>query len=358
MTETNHSISPMEPTSKKAAIMAILFLIIAIAGLTYVKWWPYYLKAIDAATKHSLGASIISGKNPVAPDPSWQSAWDYAVAYYKSVWKAAVLGIVLGSLLQVLLPSGWLFKVLGKTSFGSTFVGGVASIPGMMCTCCAAPLAVGLRKKNASVGASLAFWLGNPTLNPATLVFMTFVLSWKFTLIRLVFGFLLTFGVSYIANRFAANDKMPQSVSDVHKAAEEEQSRPLLNRWLHSVWTMVLHIVPAYVVSVLLLGTFRAWLFPAMGETQASGILLIIGFAVAGMLFVIPTAAEIPIIQTFISFGLGTGPSAALLLTLPSVSLPSLLMISKSFPKKVLLFVAASVVVLGILSGITGALIL
>ena len=31
---------------------------------------------------------------------------------------------------------------------------------------------------------------------------MTFVLSWKFTLLRLVFGVILTFGVSYLANRF------------------------------------------------------------------------------------------------------------------------------------------------------------
>ncbi|SDP28978.1 Predicted permease [Paenibacillus sp. yr247] len=54
------------------------------------------------------------------------------------------------------------------------------------------------------------------------------------------------------------------------------------------------------------------------------------------------------------SFGLGTGPAAALLLTLPSVSLPSLLMISKSFLKKIILFVTVSVVGLGILSGIVG----
>ena len=32
---------------------------------------------------------------------------------------------------------------------------------------------------------------------------MTFVLSWKFTAPRLVFGLILTFGVSYLANRFA-----------------------------------------------------------------------------------------------------------------------------------------------------------
>jgi uncharacterized membrane protein YraQ (UPF0718 family) len=355
MTQTSSPSPRVGPINKRVVLSVIVFLLIAIVGLMYVKWWPYYHKAFDAATKHSIGSSILSGKNPTAPAPSWQAAWDYAFTYYKSVWKAALLGIVLGSLLQVLLPSTWLLRVLGKSSFNSTLFGGVASIPGMMCTCCAAPLAVGLRKKNVSVGASLAFWLGNPTINPATLVFMTFVLSWKFTLIRLIFGLILTFVVSYYANLFAGKTKLltvkPGEIS-------EEQSSSFIQKWFKSIWSMILQIVPAYIIAVLLLGASRAWLFPAVGETAGNSILLIIGFAIAGMLFVIPTAAEIPIIQTLMSFGLGTGPAAALLLTLPSVSLPSLLMISKSFPKKVILFVCISVVLLGILSGIVGVIVL
>lgn len=359
MTHSSNSAHQADPTSSKRVVLSVIvFLIIAIVGLSYVKWWPYYQKAIVAATKHSIGSSIVTGNNPTAPDPSWKTAWDYAMAYYKSVWKAAVLGILLGSLLQVLLPAKWLLRVLGKTSFGSTFIGGIASIPGMMCTCCAAPMAVGLRRKKVSVGASLAFWLGNPTLNPATLVFMTFVLSWKFTLIRLIFGLILTFGVSFYANRFAGNAKIPAELDSLQTEPQQEESDSLLRRWLKSIWIMFLHIVPAYIIAVLILGATRAWLFPSVGETASNSVLIIIGFAIAGMLFVIPTAGEIPIIQTLMSFGLGAGPASALLLTLPSVSLPSLLMISRSFPRKVILFVAISVVILGILSGITGALIL
>jgi hypothetical protein len=33
-----------------------------------------------------------------------------------------------------------------------------------------------------SMGGALAFWMGNPLLNPATLVFMGFVLGWHFAL--------------------------------------------------------------------------------------------------------------------------------------------------------------------------------
>lgn len=356
MDATNKSINQEQPNRKITAAFVLVFLLIAVAGLTYVKWWPYTEKALLAATNHTIGSSIVTGEGATAPDPSWAAAWEYALAYYNAVWKVVVLGILLGSLLQVLIPSQWLVDKLGKHTFKSTALGGIASLPGMMCTCCAAPLAVGLRKKKVSIGTSLAFWLGNPALNPATLVFMFFVLSWEFTVLRLIFGILLTFGVSYLADRFSPSvrtDAIPLSNSQ-----ETAHRHPLWLRWLHQVWSMLLHIVPAYILSVLLLGALRAWMFPEVGEAAANSILVILLFAVLGMLFVIPTAAEIPMIQTMMSFGVGAGPAAALLITLPSVSLPSLMMLSKSYPKKVLVFVAASVVILGVLCGLAGVLLI
>ncbi len=341
----------------RTMLLVLLFVLVAAAGLSYVKWWPYYHKALIAIANHTIGSSIITGTEAAAPDPSWSAAWNYALAYYKSVWQAAVLGIVLGSLVQVLLPSGWLLRVLGKSSFGSTALGGLAAVPGMMCTCCAAPIAVGLRKKNVSAGAALAFWLGNPLINPATLIFMTFVLSWKFTLLRLVFGLLLTFGVSYWANRLAGDKQIPKNAVDPSVPSERPEGTFAI-RWLKAVGSMTLHLVPAYIIAVLALGAVRAWLFPALGEGAAEGILTLIIFAVAGALFVIPTAAEIPVIQTFLSYGIGSGSAAALLITLPAISLPSILMIRKSFSAKVVGFVFAAVVVTGLVSGVIGSLVL
>ncbi|CAM3181014.1 permease [Filibacter tadaridae] len=352
----NHSLQSRSSRSKRTIVYVLLFLLIAVAGLAYLKWVPYYSKSMLAVNTHSIGDSIL-GDPSGAGSFSWDAAWSYALVYFNSVWKAAVLGILLGSLLQVLLPANWLLRVLGKTSFGSTAIGGLSSLPGMMCTCCAAPVAVGMRKKNVSVGASLAFWLGNPTLNPATLIFITFVLSWKFTLLRLLFGIVLTFGVSYLANRFVPNAKQVD-IDEIMKKTEVKETGSFMSRWMKSLGSMMLYIIPAYILSVLLMGAVRVWLFPHVSEVSANTIFTIILFAIAGMLFVIPTAAEIPIIQTFMSFGLGGGPAAALLITLPSISLPSLLLVARSFPKRVLFFVAGSVVLLGILSGVIGMYIL
>jgi uncharacterized membrane protein YraQ (UPF0718 family) len=75
----------------------------------------------------------------------------------------------------------------------------------------------------------------------------------------------------------------------------------------------------------------------------------VIAMAVAGCLFVIPTAAEIPIVQTMMLAGMGTAPALALLITLPAISLPSLVMLRKSFPAKALWLTAGLVALSGCL---------
>ncbi|TDT51317.1 permease [Fonticella tunisiensis] len=335
-------------------ILPIVFMLVAVIGLYYVKWNPYYNKAFVAASKHSIGNSIVSGNSSSAPAPSWSAAWGYAVAYFKSVWKAVVLGLLLGSLIQVALPKDWIKKIFGGKNFGSTIAAGAAALPGMMCSCCAAPVAVGLRKRSASINASMAFFLGNPTLNPATIIFMGFVLGWNFAVFRIIMGIILVFGISYFAGKFVKDEDMVQESLLSSKEEIDGDDDNLLIRWAKALWQLIMDTIPAYLIVVALLGAFRAWLFPAVDSDWANNIFAIILFSITGTLFVIPTAAEIPIVQTLMSFGLGGGPAATLLMTLPSVSLPSLMIIKRAFPKRVLVFVGVSVAIIGIVSGIIG----
>ena len=93
-----------------------------------------------------------------------------------------------------------------------------------------------------------------------------------------------------------------------------------------------LSTIPVYILAVLVLGAARVWLFPHADGAIDNTLMWVIAMAVAGCLFVIPTAAEIPIIQTMMMAGMGTAPALALLITLPAVSLPSLIMLGKVIP--------------------------
>jgi len=331
-----------------------LFLLVACVGLYYVKWSPYYLKAFVAADSHNIGNSILND----AQTAPLTAALAYAKVYFLAIWKAAVLAVILGSLLQVLIPRDWLLRLFGQAGFASTLRGGLFALPGMMCSCCAAPVAAGMRRQNVSVGAALAFWIGNPVLNPATLVFMGFVLGWGFTALRLVAGIVLVFGVSMVAQRIARPDTLPEAAVEAVAEASTADAQPFLIRWGRTLWQLFWSTIPVYVLAVLVLGAARVWLFPHVDGAMANSLLWLVPLAVVGTLFVIPTAAEIPIVQTMMTLGMGTGPAVALLMTLPSVSLPSLLMLRRDFDARVLVTVAVLTMVVGIVFGLVGAVVL
>ncbi len=327
----------------------MIFALVAIVGFAYVKWVPYYAKAFVAQSHHFIGDSILSGKAAAAPPASWSAAVDYALAYGKAIWQALVLGLILGSGIKVLLPTRWVSAVLGRLGFRSVALGSLFALPCMMCTCCAAPVAAGMRQSRASVGSVVSWWLSNPVLNPATLVFMGFVLGWGWTLFRMVLGIAMVLVVAHLAERYA----------EPHEGVALEQALPsetdattggLLARWVREFMVLAIRLVPEYLVLVLLLGAARAWLFPVLGAYD--GIVWIVAMALAGTLFVIPTAGEVPIVQAMFALGLGAGPAGALIMTLPAVSLPSLAMLGRVFSLRTRLVIAAGVALSGMVAGL------
>ncbi len=333
----------------------VIFLLLAVGGLFYVKWSPLFGKALIAASKHSIGASIVSGTAAAPPAFSLAAAWDYALAYGADIWTAIVLGLLLGSAVQTLLPRDWLLKTLGKTGAKSSTLAALAAVPSMMCTCCSAPVVVGLHRAKASPGAVMAYWLGNPVLNPATIVFMGFVLGWNWALLRIGVGIVLVAAAALIGNRFATHELVPQAATQAALQAvdsdQEVPANPFL-AWARNLWRLTLGLIPEYVVIVMALGAARALLFPAMSPALGGSLLLALGLAIGGTLFVIPTAGEVPIIQTLLSYGLGAGGAGALMITLPAVSLPSLVMVGRAVPARLLIRIAVLVAVTGVITGL------
>ena len=341
--------------NRKHILLGTLTLgLVVVAGLYIVKWNPYFYKAISAASSHSIGESILSGTQAAPPEPSLGAALSYAGDYFVAVWKALVLGLLIGSGVQALLPREWLTKALGRAGFGSTTIAAALAVPSMMCTCCAAPVAVGLRKCRASAGAAAAYLVGNPMLNPATVVFMGFVLGWEWSALRVAVALLLVFGVAYLADRMVPREVDVTRTPEVAGAQEleaSEEGNPFV-RWAAILGKMSLLLLPEYAVVVLALGAARAFIFPQIDPTVGNGLLLAVWLTIGGTLFVIPTAAEIPIVQGLMSAGLGPLGAGVLLTTLPAVSLPSLLMAKRGLPTGVLLMVGGSVALVGLLSGL------
>jgi len=322
---------------------------VAIGGLWYVKWDPYAHKAMLALVRHSLGASILTGRSAMPPAPGWQAAWGFALAYFRDIGTAIVLGLLVGSGVQAVVSAALWRRLTGGRR--GVALAAAASVPSMMCTCCSAPIVVGLAEQGVPPDTALVYWLGNPLLNPATLVFNAFVLGWRWAVLRLVFGLLLVVvlvpvGVRALAPRLRL---VPAAVPPPPTA-----SGSVWVRWARSLAGMTVRLMPEYAVMVLLLGALRGWLFPAAALAGRGGGALLV-LAVAGTLFVVPTAGEVPIVQSLLHFGISPAASGVLLLTLPAVSLPSLILVGRALPARALAVVASAVAALGLLSGAAAA---
>ncbi len=331
------------------AILAV----IAVGGLFYVKWLPYYHKALVASAIHSLGRSILMGSAARPPPPSLRAAIGYSLDYGRAIWQAMILGLLLGAAFQEFAPMGWIARSLGRSSWRSVAIGGLLAIPGMMCTCCAAPIVIGLRRRNASAAAATAFWLGNTVLNPATLVFMGFVLGWKWLGLRIALGIPLVFGTGYLVTQLTLPGEVAFLQTQLSRAVDEFRTgSPSIRGWLTRFCRLLIGLIPEYAVLVLILGAARAWIFPPVGPAIGNDLHWIVLMSAAGLVFVIPTAGEVPIVQAMLALGVGVGPAAALMMTLAPISLPSLVMTGRVLPPRVLGLIALVVLAIGIAAGL------
>jgi uncharacterized membrane protein YraQ (UPF0718 family) len=320
-------------TPRGAAAFAVLALLLAAGLLLWSKWLPYAARVGELAGSHVWsGSSVLAGAG-VDPGsaPSLAAGWAFTKVYALAVWKALVAGLVIAAAVQTLVPRRWLTSVLRRRSgTSSALVGGLLSTPSMMCTCCTAPVATALRRSGAPTAGVVAYWLGNPLLNPAVLVFLALVAPWQWAATRLVVGLLLVVGGSALVARLAG-DRVPAPAVD--EVARTHDGGP--RRFLPVLARTSAFLVPEYLVVVFAVGTFAGWLFPLGESARSWGVLGVLVAVALGLLLVVPTAGEVPLAQGLATAGFGPAVVGALLVALPAVSLPSAVMVVGALGRRV-----------------------
>jgi uncharacterized membrane protein YraQ (UPF0718 family) len=304
--------APHRRATPAAIVGTATLLVLLMAGLLWAKWIPYSHKAHGLSVTHTWsGVSVFSSAGAPGAAPTWRGAWDFTVAYGRSVWQAALVGLLVGAAVDALLPRAWLSRLLDRgSSFGNAAAGGVAALPSLMCTCCTAPVAVGLRRRGTSVEAAVSYWLGNPVLNPAVLVFLFLVGPWQLGAVRIVVGVLLVFVAVPVAVRLVSGGTNPAPGTAVPAGDVPDDARSvaeLPGRYLRSLARLAVVMVPEYAVVVLLVGLVSGWLSDFAGIDQRLGVVAVLVCSVVGTALVVPTGGEIPVVLALGAAGVGLG---------------------------------------------------
>lgn len=329
---------------RRVVIGAVVTAGLVVVGLLWAKWWPYAVKIDGLAGSRAWDGGALVDVARDAPT-WWQGAWEFTVAYTDAVWRALLVGLLIAAAIDALLPRERLRRFLaGRSSTTGATIAGAASLPSMMCTCCASPVAVSLRRSGAPLPAVVAYWLGNPVLNPAVLVFLALVGPWGWAATRLVVGVGLVMGAAVLAARLAPGRRVDPATADAAPEAAGEDERPSAVRFARSLVRFTVTLVPEYLVLVALVGA-AAHVFTLDAGWVTGGGIALVAVAAVVLLLVIPTGGEIPVLLTLAALGASPWVLGLVLMALPAVSLPSLLMVGRSLTWRVT--TATSAVVLG-----------
>jgi uncharacterized membrane protein YraQ (UPF0718 family) len=340
-------------------ILAVIFVL----GLWWAKWAPYARKGSHLSTTHTWpGSSMFAESGQPGAAPTLSGAWRFATTYMLEVWRGFAVALVAAAAFDALVPRAWLLGLMNRrTRVGQAVAGGTASLPSLMCTCCASPLTVGLRQRGVGTAASLAYWLGNPLLNPAVLVFLFLVAPWQFGVVRIIAGVSVVAGGSVLVARLfrswePAMPGQPEAALTSGTPSPQPPDPASLGqfplRFARSLLRLAVILIPVYAAAVLVLGYVSGWLSDFAGLDARLGLVAVLVCAVIGTLLVIPTGGEIPVILALSAAGVSAGTAGALLITLPALSVPSMLMVGRALSWRVTAAAAGLVVLAGLVAAV------
>jgi uncharacterized membrane protein YraQ (UPF0718 family) len=276
----------------------------------------------------------------------------------------------------------------------------VASASGTVlavCSCTVLPLFGGIYKRGAGIGPAVAFLYSGPAINVLAIVYTARILGFDLGLARAVGAVAFAAGIGLIiAMIYRREESLKDTAAFDALLADPESkkwwqqiaffavlvgilvfaalknwivtgvllgalafvlwrwfTRSEMGIWMKETLRFVRLIVPWLLGGVFIAGIITTFIPQHVVSTWVGGNSLFSNFVASfgGALMYFATLTEVPIVSAFRDLGMGKGPTLALLLAGPALSLPSMLVIRNIMGTKKTLTYIALVVVFATITG-------
>jgi hypothetical protein len=339
------------------------------------------------------------------------SGWDTLFAYLtQHVVTCLIPAFFIAGAIAAFVKKEAILKYFSPDAKKTTSYG-IASVSGTVlavCSCTILPMFAGILKKGSGLGPAITFLYAGPAINILAIVYTAKVLGFDLGVARAVAAIVLSILIGLImASLFPAQDeetkKATASARRAAMARENDKTkwvilaffilligillvgtsqldvlirllivyifslavaylliyyftRDEVTDWGYEIWDLTKKIFPVLVIGTFALGVLAFFLPPStfkpyFGDNSIFANLLA---AILGAILYMPTLLEVPIIGTtlgYLSGDMAKGPALSLLLTGPSISLPSLLVLYRIIGGKKTIVYATTVVLLSTVAG-------
>ncbi|MBU3967825.1 MAG: permease [Euryarchaeota archaeon] len=261
----------------------------------------------------------------------------------------------------------------------------IASISGTVlavCSCTILPLFAGIYKRGAGIGPATTFLYSGPAINILAIVYTAKILGFELGVARAVMAISMSILIGLVmASLFKDYDMKNKTNTQFEMNEERSHSQWILlllfvflvlilvigtanlsltfrlgvitllilgvifllkyyftgeeiRDWGYETWDLTKKIFPILIIGTFAVGVIAYYLPPETFRAFLGGNSLVSCFtaSVIGALLYMPTLLEVPIIGTTLGYStgvMGGGPALSLLLSGPSVSLPSMLVLNR-----------------------------
>ena len=276
----------------------------------------------------------------------------------------------------------------------------VASVSGTIlavCSCTVLPLFGGIYKRGAGIGPAVAFLYSGPAINVLAIVYTARILGFDLGLGRAIGAVAFAAGIGLImATIYRKEESLKDSAAFDALMADPESkkwwqqivffavlagilvfaasknwiaagvllvalafilwrwfTRTELGMWMKETLRFVRLIVPWLLGGVFVAGIITTFVPQDAVANWVGGNSLFANFIASflGALMYFATLTEVPIVSAFVDLGMGKGPTLALLLAGPALSLPNMLVIRSIMGTKKTLTYIALVVIFATITG-------
>jgi len=326
----------------------------------------------------------------------WHALLEYLSAH---VLTCLVPAFFIAGAIAVFVSQGAVLRYFGPKA-KKLLSYGVASVSGTIlavCSCTVLPLFGGIYKRGAGIGPAVAFLYSGPAINVLAIVYTARILGFDLGLARAIGSVAFAAGIGLImAVIYRREESLKDSAAFDALTADPEAkkwwqqviffgvlvgilifaasknwiatgillamlgvilwrwfTRGELGMWMKETLRFVRLIVPWLLVGVFAAGIITTFVPQDAVTNWVGGNSLFANFIASflGALMYFATLTEVPIVSAFMNLGMGKGPTLALLLAGPALSLPNMLVIRSIMGTKKTLSYIALVVVFATITG-------
>ena len=329
-----------------------------------------------------------------------QGGWNALLEYLSAhVLTCLIPAFFIAGAIAVFVSQGAVLKYFGPKA-NKLLSYSVASVSGTIlavCSCTVLPLFGGIYKRGAGIGPAIAFLYSGPAINVLAIVYTARILGFDLGLARAIGAVAFAAGIGLImAIIYRKEESLKDSSAFDALTADPEGkkwwqqivffavlvgilifaasknwivtgillvilglilwrwfTKGDLGMWMKETLRFVRLIVPWLLVGVFAAGIITTFVPQNAVTNWVGGNSLFANFIASflGALMYFATLTEVPIVSAFMNLGMGKGPTLALLLAGPALSLPNMLVIRSIMGTKKTLTYIALVVAFATITG-------